>query len=64
VGPKSSCAAGCYQKGERLKVVYLPADPATAKVHSAFDLYFSPGLPLFVGLTFIIVAGVMLRRKS
>ncbi len=63
-GVNSTCVVGCYGQGARLKVIYLPADPATAKINSIADLYLFPGLPLLVGLSFIIVAGAMLRRKS
>jgi len=62
--PNSRCFAGCYSAGERLKVIYLAEDPSVAKVHSIVDLYLTPGLPLSVGLLFMIFAVAMLRNKS
>jgi hypothetical protein len=63
-GSNSHCVVGCYGQGERLKVIYLPADPATARIHSVADLYLFPALPLSVGLIFIAFAVVSLRKKS
>lgn len=62
--PNSRCFAGCYRKGEKLKVIYLAEEPSVAKIHSIVDLYLTPALPLVIGLAFVAFASVMLLRKS
>jgi len=43
----STCIAGCYSKGERLKMLYLADDPEIAEVKSFVGLF---GGPLVLGL--------------
>jgi hypothetical protein len=45
----STCVAGCYSKGEKLKILYLAEDPQGAKVHSFVGLFSGPLTAGFVG---------------
>lgn len=46
--PGTWCIGGCYEKGDRLKVLYLAEDPAGAKVRSFPGLFSGP---LMAGIT-------------
>jgi len=59
-----SCGWPCYSQGEALKVIYLPADPATVKIYSIGELAFGAALFGLVGLIFVVVAIVMLYRTG
>jgi hypothetical protein len=58
------CMWPCYDRGEQLKVIYLPGEPYRAKVHSLSELFVAPVLVGFVGFAFALFGGLMLRRKK
>jgi hypothetical protein len=57
------CLSPCYAAGESLQVIYLPADPNRAKVHSLTDLFMAPGIFGAVGLVFTVFGAVMVRQR-
>ncbi len=57
------CMWPCYDRGEQLKVIYLPGEPYRAKVHSLSELFFAPVLTGLIGLVFAAFAVFMLRRR-
>jgi len=63
VGENGSCLWPCYKQGENLKVIYLPADPASARIHSLSELFFAPGMFGLVGLVFVLVSVIFLRKR-
>ena len=52
-----------YDNGQQLTVLYLPAEPWRAKVHSFGDLFFAPGLLGGVGLVFAVFGFIMVRQR-
>lgn len=43
-----------YKKGENINIVFMPDTPGKPKVRGAFNLWFVPGLLIFLGFVFII----------
>lgn len=67
--PGRDCVWPCYVQGQALRVIYLPAEPATAKVDSMQELLSTPAMVGGIGLVLILIASVMLlwrrwRRPS
>jgi hypothetical protein len=54
-----------YKKGDRVRVLYYPKDPAAYPCIDDFGaLWFSSMMPGFIGLTFLIVGFAQMRSKS
>ena len=58
----SHCVWPCYDRGEMLKVIYLPAEPSHAEVRSLPALFFAPVLVGGIGLLFVMVGFFLWRR--
>lgn len=53
-----------YKKGDRVRVLYYPKDPAAYPCVDDFGaLWFSCMMPGFIGLTFLIVGFTQMRSK-
>jgi len=50
----SSRCIGCYDKGERVRVLYLPDDPQNARVAKFMDLWAWPTAFLVLGIMFFV----------
>jgi hypothetical protein len=48
-----------YKLGQRVKVVYDPADPEKFSLDSPFQLYMAPGILAFIGAIFLIIGCVV-----
>ncbi len=60
---RRECGWRCYREGDRLRVVYLPGDPANARIHSPGELFFRAGVVGGAGLFLSILSLVFLRRE-
>jgi hypothetical protein len=50
----SLCIAGCYSRGERLKILYDPRDPEVAEVGTLFGLFGPTVIVGLVGCVFLV----------
>ena len=57
------CGSPCYDEGQPLKVIYMPDDPAQAKVHSLAELFFAPALFCVVGTVFASFGALAIRHQ-
>jgi hypothetical protein len=48
-----------YSKGDKLNIVFMSDKPEKPKVVGVFNLWFIPGLLMFLGVVFIIVSIVV-----
>jgi len=46
--------------GDKVEILYERNDPDSTKINHWFDLYFGPGICLFIGIDFVIFAKVLL----
>lgn len=60
----STCIAGCFHKGERLKILYLAEDPNVAEVRSFPGLFGAPFVPGVVAALAFLFAWLLRSQRA